>query len=287
MKSKNRLTSPKATSPKHVQPKNINLDSATKGFENKNSEFVFFEERIEEKMSMINVKELLENYLAEGKILIAIDSNVEGVVLPDHLMNSIQVKLNLSYRFATNIFEIDEEKVRIDLSFSGSRFLCVIPFTSIYYVAMAEDPLNGVEVVEHMPIELLELSYQLETQAEKNKEIENKQIDFLSNIPIEKAMQIEKNIEISPKKSKSSSRQKSSSSAATSNAKKELEDKLFDDFMKLVAEYEIQDQLRDISSKLHNSHKNKPASRNNNKKKKADNEIDFTQYLDQSKDQKQ
>ena len=100
-------------------------------------------------------------------------------------------------------------------------------------------------------------------------------------------MQIEKNIEISPKKSKSSSRQKSSSSAATSNAKKELEDKLFDDFMKLVAEYEIQDQLRDISSKLHNSHKNKPASRNNNKKKKADNEIDFTQYLDQSKDQKQ
>jgi hypothetical protein len=286
MKSKNRLTSPKATSPKHVQPKNINLDSATKGFENKNSEFVFFEERIEEKMSMINVKELLENYLAEGKILIAIDSNVEGVVLPDHLMNSIQVKLNLSYRFATNIFEIDEEKVRIDLSFSGSRFLCVIPFTSIYYVAMAEDPLNGVEVVEHMPIELLELSYQLETQAEKNKEIENKQIDFLSNIPIEKAMQIEKNIEISPKKSKSSSRQKSSSSAATSNAKKELEDKLFDDFMKLVAEYEIQDQLRDISSKLHNSHKNKTASRNN-KKKKADNEIDFTQYLDQSKDQKQ
>ncbi len=231
MKSKNRLTSPKATSPKHVQPKNINLDSTTKGFENKNSEFVFFEERIEEKMSMINVKELLENYLAEGKILIAIDSNVEGVVLPDHLMNSIQVKLNLSYRFATNIFEIDEEKVRIDLSFSGSRFLCVIPFKSIYYVAMAEDPLNGVEVIDNMPIELLELSYQLETQAEKNKEIENKQIDFLANIPIEKAMQIEKNIELTPsKKSKSTSRKTSAPSATSLKPKKELEDKLFDDF---------------------------------------------------------
>jgi hypothetical protein len=283
MKSKNRLTSPKATSPKHVQQnQNIHINNATKGFENKNSEFVFFEERIEEEMSMINVKELLENYLAEGKILIAIDSNVEGVVLPDHLMNSIQVKLNLSYRFATNIFEIDEEKVRIDLSFSGSRFLCVIPFTSIYYVAMSEDPLNGVEVIDNMPIELLELSYQLETQAEKNKEIENKQIDFLANIPIEKAMQIEKNIELTPsKKSKSTSRK---TSAASSRPKKELEDKLFDDFMKLVAEYEIQDQLRDISSKLHTSHKNKTSR---SKNKKADNEIDFTQYLDQSKDQKQ
>jgi stringent starvation protein B len=285
MKSKNRLTSPKATSTKHVQQnQNIHIKNATKGFENKNSEFVFFEERIEDKMSMINVKELLENYLAEGKILIAIDSNVEGVVLPDHLMNSIQVKLNLSYRFATNIFEIDEEKVRIDLSFSGSRFLCVIPFTSIYYVAMAEDPLNGVEVIENMPVELLELSYQLETQAEKNKEIENKQIDFLANIPVEKAIQIEKNIELSPSK-KSSSRKTSASTAVSSKPKKELEDKLFDDFMKLVAEYEIQDQLRDISSKLHTSQKTK-TSRNHNKNKKADNEIDITQYF-QSKDQKQ
>lgn len=201
------------------------------------------------------MKELLQNCLTEGKILIAIDSNVEGVVLPKHLMNSIQVKLNLSYSFATNVFEIDEEKIRIDLSFSGSRFLCVIPFTSIYYVAMAEDPLNGVEIVENMPIELLELSYELEILAEKNKEIESKQIDFLSSISIEKATKIKKNIK---KKSK------------PLNSKKQLEKKLFDDFMHLIAESQIQDQLRDINSKLHTS-------------KKLDNEIDFTQYKNQKK----
>jgi hypothetical protein len=276
MKSKDRFISISATKlqDQKDQDKNIYIFDATEGAERKNNEFVFFEERVNDQM-MIDMKELLENYLSAGKILIAIDSNVEGVVLPDHLMHSIQVKLNLSYRFATEIFEIDHEKVKIDLSFAGSRFLCSIPFDSIYYVALAADPLNGVEIIENMPIELLELSYQLETQAEKNKEIQGKQIDFLTNIPPDKAEKIEKNINISTKSPKKSPKKSS---------KKELEDRLFNDFMKLVSEYDIQEQLKNISDKTHRQN----AKSSKKKKNPIDNEIDFTQFLEiQAKDQKQ
>ncbi|CAB4160123.1 Stringent starvation protein B [uncultured Caudovirales phage] len=211
-------------------------------------------------MSIINVKELLENYLAEGKILIAVNSYVEGVVLPEHLMNSIQVKLNLSYHFATSIFEINEEEVRIDLSFSGSRFLCVMPLTSIYYVAMAEDPLNGVEVIDNMPIELLELSYQLEMQTEKYKETDENEINFLEFLPKEKFDEV-------------------SDDKSVNLSKKEFREKSFDEFMRLVSDYEIQEKLREISSKMHSSRRDDNAL--------LDNEINFTDYVNNLKNQKQ
>lgn len=119
---------------------------------------------------MIDVKSVLEEYLDRGKVLIAIDSNVDGVVLPQNLMNSIQVKLNLSRSFQTNIFEIDDEKIIVDLSFGGVRVVCVIPFRSIYYIASVDDHLNGVDILENMPIELLELSESLEREEKARKQ---------------------------------------------------------------------------------------------------------------------
>jgi len=100
---------------------------------------------------MTNVRSIVEDYLDRGTIIVVIDSSVKDVVLPDHLMNSKEVKLNLSYRFQTNIFEIDDEKIIVDLSFKGTRVVCVIPFRSIYYIANLEDQLNGVDIIENNP----------------------------------------------------------------------------------------------------------------------------------------
>jgi stringent starvation protein B len=184
---------------------------------------------------MIDVKTLLKNYLDEGKILIIVDSQVEGVKLPDHLMNLVDVRINLSYHFNTRIFEIDDEKVVIDLGFNGVRFECVFPFESIWYVALVEDVHNGVQIVENTPIEMLEAQYLLDQADAKKRELENKQIDFLTSIPKIKASEIEKRLPTDePKKPSSKSRKTSKASID-----KEHEDKLFDDFMKLVASYEV------------------------------------------------
>ena len=185
-------------------------------------------------------REILNNYLEEGKILIAVDSNVEGVVLPSHLMNSIQVKLNLSHSFKTSIFTIDDEKVEVDLAFQGVRTLCRLPLESIYYVAMASDALNGVEIVENMPIELLELSYELSMHEEREIELKEKQIDFMSEIPKGKASEIESRLNISPQAKKiQTARQKAKQ--AKSFARKNVEEITIEidvadeiDFMSLI-----------------------------------------------------
>lgn len=207
----------------------------------------------------INVKELLNNYLEQGKILIAVDSNIEGTVLPDYLKNSIQVKLNLSHKFDTTVFEIDEDKVTVDLSFSGKKFMCSIPFAAIYYVAMAEDPLNGVEIIENMPFELLKLSYEITLAAEAEREIEDKDIDFLSNIPAEKADSINKNLGLDERAAELTRRGKPMPS------KSDAIDKMFDEFMELVKHDGIRESLSDISGKIH--------STKARTKKKATNEI--------------
>lgn len=181
--------------------------------------------------SIKRTKEILNNYLAEGKILIAIDSNTQGTVLPSHLMKSIQVKLNLSYTFKTNVFTIDDEKVEVDLSFQGVRTLCRLPLESIYYVAMANNPLDGVEIIEHLPIELLEMSYEMSLHEDEMMELKEKQIDFMSEIPEGKASEIESRLNIAPK-----GRAKKSSTKTVDNTKVDrqtLEEmvKAFDDIV--------------------------------------------------------
>ena len=76
----------------------------------------------------------LESRLADGLVQVRLDSNVEGVVLPDFLMNRVQVTLNLSYAFRPNVFEIDDLGVCITLSFSGRKFLCELPWDSLYFM---------------------------------------------------------------------------------------------------------------------------------------------------------
>jgi hypothetical protein len=221
-------------------------------------------------MTTLNVKELLNNYLDSGKILIAIDSNTEGVILPDAYKNSIQVKLNLSRKFNTTVFEITDEKVTVDLTFSGEKFMCEIPLQSIYYVAMAEDPLNGVEVVENMPIELLELAYQLELAAEDRRNADSKDIDFLSSIPSDKADKIEKDLGLSPRASEISKR-----ASEGSVSKKQVQDDMFDTFMELLAREELREAMADVSSKVHAN----PKAKTKKRAKKANNEIDITKFL--------
>jgi|LauGreDrversion4_2_1035121.scaffolds.fasta_scaffold00118_21 hypothetical protein len=209
-------------------------------------------------MTSINVKELLNNFLDNGKIIIAIDSNTEGTVLPDFLQNSIQVKLNLSHKFHTTVFEIDDDKVTVDLTFSGNKFMCTIPLKSIYYVAMAEEPLDGIEIIENMPFELIKLSYELALAEEADMELEDKTIDFLANIPSDKAEAISKNLQIDEDSVKPST---------TSD----LSNKLFADFMSMVSHDRVRESLSDIATKIHSS-----KTRRSNKRAKGTNEIKLT-----------
>jgi len=99
--------------------------------------------------------ELLKSHFENGKTLIMIDSSKEGVVLPTNLMDTKRVKL--SFKNGLKDFDLNESKaeIKVCLSFKGEPFSCTIPFDSIYYVAMADEVLDGDFIRENAPIEIL------------------------------------------------------------------------------------------------------------------------------------
>lgn len=101
-----------------------------------------------------SIKNIFEQHLDQGKLVFWTDSRKPNVALPSHLMNRMDVRLNLSRSFNTKIFELTDTHIRIDLGFNGVRFLCEIPFSAVYFVAMADNPEVGVEFPENFPDEI-------------------------------------------------------------------------------------------------------------------------------------
>lgn len=76
----------------------------------------------------------LENFLDGGLVGISVNPKVAGVDLPEHLMKENKVDLNLSYGFRLPVFDITNDEVRATLSFNKKEYLCIIPWSSIFYI---------------------------------------------------------------------------------------------------------------------------------------------------------
>ncbi len=159
-----------------------------------------------ERKKMSYKKDILLSYLNEGKTMIVLDSRKEGVELPPHLMNLLQVKLNLSYRFANKIFEITDDQIKVNLSFGGKTFTCVIPMDAIYYIALYETS-EGTPFLEDMPEIFVQMAQELDDvdfEDLEEKDMPNS-INFLANIPPKKSKEIVQRLakkQVSPKKPK-------------------------------------------------------------------------------------
>src|SRR5712671_363568 len=63
-------------------------------------------------------RQLLENLLGQGMVMVTIDARSEGAVVPRQFERDPQLRLNLSYRFGLPI-TVDEWGVKARLTFSG------------------------------------------------------------------------------------------------------------------------------------------------------------------------
>ena len=112
--------------------------------------------------------------LSYGKTAIALNPKVKGVVLPDYLMEKMPVKLNLSYKFDLNVFELTENELKVDLSFNNEKFLCTIPLDSIFLLAVYDTEINYF-FGESFP---KELDYLIEEFIIQEAEKKSNEIDF-------------------------------------------------------------------------------------------------------------
>ena len=97
---------------------------------------------------------LLETMLNNGMVSVVIDPRRQGVRLPRHLLDTPQVRLNLSQRFGRPM-QLDDWGVRATLTFSGVPFDCALPWHSIYVIfshSTGEPTIFGAD----FPTELLE-----------------------------------------------------------------------------------------------------------------------------------
>jgi hypothetical protein len=123
----------------------------------------------------VQKRAVLEARLEDGLVQIRLDSNISGVVLPDFLMDRVQVTLNLSYAFRSDVFVIDEIGVRITLSFSGRKFLCVLPWSSLYFMQSLDaqrEVVGEADIfIESVPKGILE-HYGLTMHVIKDKDVD-------------------------------------------------------------------------------------------------------------------
>ena len=98
-------------------------------------------------------RDILSELLDKGMVQILLDSRKTGVVLPDHLAEDMQLRLNLSRRFGLPI-ELTEEGVSATLTFQDVPHACVLPWDCIFAMIsyVTGDP---VLFSEDVPLEVI------------------------------------------------------------------------------------------------------------------------------------
>jgi stringent starvation protein B len=79
-------------------------------------------------------RETLLRLLSEGMVLVHLDARGDGVAVPAKYAADPELRLNLSYRFASRDLTVGADAVTCTLSFGGLPFRCVLPYGAIYAV---------------------------------------------------------------------------------------------------------------------------------------------------------
>jgi len=106
---------------------------------------------------MFHKHRTLMTLLSLGKVQVGVNSAVEGVVLPKHLMKDRDnMLLSLSTSFKGD-WSIHKDRVEAELSFNKTPFKCVIPFDAIWFMRLMFDPkVEGMPSQEELDEEFAE-----------------------------------------------------------------------------------------------------------------------------------
>lgn len=98
-------------------------------------------------------KELVEDLLQRGMVMVHLDARLDGVDVPAAHRHDFHLRLNLSLNFDIDDFDIDDVGIRASLSFRGVRHLCVLPWHAVFAITSHVEPL-GYLWPDDLPLEL-------------------------------------------------------------------------------------------------------------------------------------
>ena len=94
----------------------------------------------------------LNRMLEQEYVLVHIDPNYDGVLIPDYLTKSATVTLKLSRLFIGGI-DLNDDEIVTDLLFGDTYFSCHIPYMAIWGVTSVDG--NNMVWPENTPKEVL------------------------------------------------------------------------------------------------------------------------------------
>ncbi|MBT9560109.1 MAG: hypothetical protein IV100_29040 [Myxococcales bacterium] len=77
-------------------------------------------------------RDAFERMLDLGKVMLHLDGRRFGVDVPDDHRDQHHLRLDFSYRFRLDVFQVNERGVTASLSFKGRNYLCKIPWTAVF-----------------------------------------------------------------------------------------------------------------------------------------------------------
>ena len=76
----------------------------------------------------------IEDELKKGKLLVHLDPRDSMVDVPEHLRSQPALGLNFSHQFPFANTTVGPLSISANLSFGGERYLCIVPFNSIFCI---------------------------------------------------------------------------------------------------------------------------------------------------------
>ncbi|MGC6415925.1 MAG: ClpXP protease specificity-enhancing factor SspB [Bradymonadia bacterium] len=102
----------------------------------------------------LSKRRVIQDLLQSGMITIQLDPRRAGVSVPAEYASQAALTLNLSHAFRLDVFEFGAFSIKANLSFSGDRHLCVLPYESIYAVVSQAEG-KHLLFPEDVPVELM------------------------------------------------------------------------------------------------------------------------------------
>jgi len=90
-------------------------------------------------MNQEQLREALEDALSRGKVYIHINPRLDGVALPDHLMERQSVPLVIAWQAPGIDLELGTQRIEATLRFGGEPFRCCVPWGALLAI-VADHP---------------------------------------------------------------------------------------------------------------------------------------------------
>lgn len=108
--------------------------------------------------------------LQKGTVMLFVDSRHKDVLVPPHLKDDFQLRLNYDYAYQIHDFQVFADRVEASLSFNQRNSFCVVPFEAVYLM-VSHATQQAVLFLHSAPVEMLDYFSKEAKKQEKGHEV--------------------------------------------------------------------------------------------------------------------